>query len=79
MGSLKKEEEMRQIGEESKEAIVYVNGVRKVLPDGLAHLTLLEYLRALLEASLILLVSVVALDCVIAVLNFVYLFWRYWK
>ncbi|TYH53959.1 hypothetical protein ES332_D09G135900v1 [Gossypium tomentosum] len=45
MGSLKKEEEMGQIGEESKEAIVYVNGVRKVLPDGLAHLTLLEYLR----------------------------------
>ncbi|XP_017610816.1 xanthine dehydrogenase 1-like isoform X4 [Gossypium arboreum] len=45
MGSLKKEEEMGQIGEEFKEAIVYVNGVRKVLPDGLAHLTLLEYLR----------------------------------
>ncbi|KAH1090610.1 hypothetical protein J1N35_017867 [Gossypium stocksii] len=45
MGSLKKEEEMGQIWEESKEAIVYVNGVRKVLPDGLAHLTLLEYLR----------------------------------
>lgn len=45
MGSLKNEEEMEQIVEESKEAILYVNGVRKVLPDGLAHLTLLEYLR----------------------------------
>ncbi|KAG5577770.1 hypothetical protein H5410_057904 [Solanum commersonii] len=30
---------------ESKEAILYVNGVRQVLLDGLAHLTLLEYLR----------------------------------
>ncbi|XP_021278029.1 xanthine dehydrogenase 1-like isoform X1 [Herrania umbratica] len=45
MGSLKNEEEMGQIVEESREAILYVNGVRKVLPDGLAHLTLLEYLR----------------------------------
>ena len=45
MGSLKNEEEMEQIVEDSKEAILYVNGVRKVLPDGLAHLTLLEYLR----------------------------------
>ncbi|XVE78883.1 hypothetical protein DITRI_Ditri14bG0013900 [Diplodiscus trichospermus] len=45
MGSLKNEEEMEQIVEESKEAVLYVNGVRKVLPDGLAHLTLLEYLR----------------------------------
>ena len=45
MGSLKNEEEMEQIVEEPKEAILYVNGVRKVLPDGLAHLTLLEYLR----------------------------------
>lgn len=42
MGSLKQEEEL----EESKqEAILYVNGVRRLLPDGLAHLTLLEYLR----------------------------------
>ncbi|XP_035831148.1 xanthine dehydrogenase 1-like [Helianthus annuus] len=41
MGSLKTEEEI----EESKDAVLYVNGVRKVLPDGLAHLTLLEYLR----------------------------------
>ncbi|GLT78778.1 hypothetical protein SLA2020_503040 [Shorea laevis] len=47
MGSMKNEEEMDQTGEESKEAILYVNGVRKVLPDGLAHLTLLEYLRDL--------------------------------
>ncbi|KAL8241435.1 hypothetical protein R6Q59_014789 [Mikania micrantha] len=41
MGSLKNEGEL----EESKDAILYVNGVRKVLSDGLAHLTLLEYLR----------------------------------
>ncbi|XP_022753583.1 xanthine dehydrogenase 1-like isoform X5 [Durio zibethinus] len=45
MGSLKNEKEMEETVEESKEAILYVNGVRKVLPDGLAHLTLLEYLR----------------------------------
>lgn len=48
MGSLKQEEELEAIGveEESKqEAILYVNGVRRLLPDGLAHLTLLEYLR----------------------------------
>ena len=48
MGSLKNEEELEQIGEESKEAILYVNGIRKVLPDGLAHFTLLEYLRGLI-------------------------------
>lgn len=47
MGSLKTDEEMGQIGEDSKEAILYVNGVRRVLPDGLAHLTLLEYLRGI--------------------------------
>ncbi|KAI0525010.1 hypothetical protein KFK09_004400 [Dendrobium nobile] len=29
----------------SSEAIIYVNGIRRVLPDGLAHLTLLQYLR----------------------------------
>lgn len=45
MGSLMNESEMERIGDESKEAILYVNGVRRVLPDGLAHLTLLEYLR----------------------------------
>ena len=45
MGSLKNEEELEGVEEGSKEAILYVNGVRKVLPDGLAHLTLLEYLR----------------------------------
>lgn len=46
MGSLKSEEEIEFMGEEwNKEAILYVNGVRKVLPDGLAHLTLIEYLR----------------------------------
>ncbi|OMO77996.1 hypothetical protein COLO4_24881 [Corchorus olitorius] len=49
MGSLKNEEELEQMVEESKEAILYVNGVRKVLPDGLAHFTLLEYLRAYLK------------------------------
>lgn len=43
MGSLKnREDELEQVG---KEAILYVNGVRKALPDGLAHKTLLEYLR----------------------------------
>jgi xanthine dehydrogenase/oxidase len=43
MGSLKnKEDELEQVGEE---AILYVNGVRRILPDGLAHMTLLEYLR----------------------------------
>lgn len=45
MGSLKKEGEMEQIRDEFTEAILYVNGVRRVLPDGLAHMTLLEYLR----------------------------------
>ncbi|XP_078434820.1 xanthine dehydrogenase-like isoform X2 [Wolffia australiana] len=29
----------------SRDAIIYVNGVRRVLSDGLAHLTLLQYLR----------------------------------
>ncbi|WZZ59972.1 hypothetical protein YC2023_060079 [Brassica napus] len=47
MGSLKKEGEREQMGDEFMEAILYVNGVRKVLPDGLAHMTLLEYLRGL--------------------------------
>ncbi|XP_054797182.1 xanthine dehydrogenase 1-like isoform X2 [Prosopis cineraria] len=45
MGSLENTEVPDQILEESKEAILYVNGIRRVLPDGLAHLTLLEYLR----------------------------------
>ncbi|XP_004291798.1 PREDICTED: xanthine dehydrogenase 1-like [Fragaria vesca subsp. vesca] len=40
MGSLKSEEELEHV-----EPILYVNGIRRVLPDGLAHLTLLEYLR----------------------------------
>lgn len=49
MGSLKKEEEeLEQSEEDSKEAILYVNGVRRVLPEGLAHLTLLEYLRGMI-------------------------------
>ncbi|KAJ4876611.1 Xanthine dehydrogenase 1 [Raphanus sativus] len=47
MGSLKKEGEMEHMGDEFMEAILYVNGVRRVLPDGLAHMTLLEYLRGL--------------------------------
>ncbi|KAK9665710.1 hypothetical protein RND81_14G130200 [Saponaria officinalis] len=47
MGSLKTDDETDVIAEikESNEAIIYVNGVRRVIPDGLAHLTLLEYLR----------------------------------
>nr|GMD12939.1 xanthine dehydrogenase 1-like isoform X1 [Ipomoea batatas]GMD16352.1 xanthine dehydrogenase 1-like isoform X1 [Ipomoea batatas] len=45
MGSLKSDGEVESIAGESKEAILYVNGIRRVLPDGLAHLTLLEYLR----------------------------------
>ncbi|KAL6195945.1 hypothetical protein ACLB2K_031562 [Fragaria x ananassa] len=36
----KSEEELEHV-----EPILYVNGIRRVLPDGLAHLTLLEYLR----------------------------------
>ncbi|KAG6629944.1 xanthine dehydrogenase 1-like isoform X1 [Carya illinoinensis] len=43
MGSLKNQvDELEKVGEK---AILYVNGVRKALPDGLAHMTLLEYLR----------------------------------
>ena len=49
MGSLEDTEMVRTEVEESKEAILYVNGVRRVLPDGLAHLTLIEYLRGNLE------------------------------
>ena len=50
MGSLKNEEMMTGGGGEDKsttdeEAVLCVNGVRRVLPDGLAHLTLLEYLK----------------------------------
>lgn len=46
MGSLKRKSDGEvEIAGESKEAILYVNGIRRVLPDGLAHLTLLEYLR----------------------------------
>lgn len=48
MDSLKKDGEIEeQIRDEFTEAILYVNGVRKVIPDGLAHMTLLEYLRGL--------------------------------
>ncbi|XP_027342143.1 xanthine dehydrogenase 1-like isoform X4 [Abrus precatorius] len=45
MGSLKTEEKAEEDLKVSIEAILYVNGVRRVLPDGFAHLTLLEYLR----------------------------------
>ncbi|KAK6925642.1 2Fe-2S ferredoxin-type iron-sulfur binding domain [Dillenia turbinata] len=46
MGSLMTPDEFLFDGKESaSEAILYVNGVRRILPDGLAHLTLLEYLR----------------------------------
>lgn len=54
MGSLKTQTEMERIEEsESKEAILYVNGVRRGLPDGLAHLTLLEYLRGIFPTIII--------------------------
>ncbi|XP_020156704.1 xanthine dehydrogenase [Aegilops tauschii subsp. strangulata] len=47
MGSLTKaaEEGPSAAVDWSDEAVIYVNGVRRVLPDGLAHLTLLQYLR----------------------------------
>ncbi|CAL4915113.1 unnamed protein product [Urochloa decumbens] len=52
MGSLTREAEEESAAaaaaeaeEWSDEAVIYVNGVRRVLPDGLAHLTLLQYLR----------------------------------
>ncbi|KAJ3673000.1 hypothetical protein LUZ60_006374 [Juncus effusus] len=44
MGSITRLEEEEEL-EWSSEAVVYVNGVRRVLPDGMAHLTLLQYLR----------------------------------
>ena len=46
MGCLRDDEENGALKEkEPNEAIVYVNGERKVFSNGLAHLTLLEYLR----------------------------------
>ncbi|KAI3838046.1 hypothetical protein MKW98_008997 [Papaver atlanticum] len=49
MGSLKTDEDdlviSGSVDESIQEAIIYVNGVRRILPNGLAHLTLLEYLR----------------------------------
>eukprot|EP01018_Ginkgo_biloba_P032807 Gb_23462 [translate_table: standard] len=45
MGSLKEDGELLGTEFETQEAILYVNGKRRVLNDGLAHLTLLEYLR----------------------------------
>lgn len=47
MGSLNKEDDLIVEDGWSKDAILYVNGARHVLPDGLAHLTLLQYLRDL--------------------------------
>ncbi|MED6170845.1 xylitol dehydrogenase [Stylosanthes scabra] len=44
MGSLKNVENPEL--QSSNEPLLYVNGVRRALPDGFAHLTLLEYLRA---------------------------------
>jgi hypothetical protein len=53
MGSLKKMDSVEQnLQVSSKDVpILYVNGVRRVLPDGLAHLTLLEYLRGIILFS----------------------------
>ncbi|KAI3907500.1 hypothetical protein MKW92_010358 [Papaver armeniacum] len=49
MGSLKTDEDdlviSGSVDESIQEAIIYVNGVRRILPNGLAHFTLLEYLR----------------------------------
>ncbi|KAH7665527.1 xanthine dehydrogenase/oxidase protein [Dioscorea alata] len=45
MGSLTKADEVAVDDVCSTDAILYVNGVRRVLPDGLAHLTLIQYLR----------------------------------
>jgi len=47
MGSLNKDEDLIVEDGWSKDAILYVNGDRHVLPDGLAHLTLLQYLRGI--------------------------------
>lgn len=47
LGSVKMEQN------EFMEAIMYVNGVRRVLPDGLAHMTLLEYLRGAFNSILL--------------------------
>ncbi|KAI3905632.1 hypothetical protein MKX01_036541 [Papaver californicum] len=49
MGSLKTDEDdliiSDSVDESKHEAIIYVNGVRRILSNGLAHFTLLEYLR----------------------------------
>lgn len=45
MGSIEQEEDLHLRA--AKEAVIYVNGVRRILPDGLAHLSLLQYLRGL--------------------------------
>lgn len=43
-------EEVEAGVEWSSEAVLYVNGVRRVLPDGMAHVTLLQYLRGSLSS-----------------------------
>jgi hypothetical protein len=58
MGSLKDQEEL----EESNDAILYVNGTRRVLPDGLAHLTLLEYLRGSVLAQSVFIFSEIVIS-----------------
>ncbi|KAK4785485.1 hypothetical protein SAY86_002174 [Trapa natans] len=45
MGSQTPEDDPQMVEMLMEEPILYVNGIRKVLPNGLAHMTLLEYLR----------------------------------
>ena len=49
MGSITIDEEPIATVGQLKEAILYVNGVRRVLPDKLAHITLLQYLRGIIS------------------------------
>ncbi|KAL5979766.1 xylitol dehydrogenase [Asimina triloba] len=52
MGSLQADGEVVTApAAEPKDILLYVNGVRHVLPDGLAHLTLLQYLRGQVRLS----------------------------
>ncbi|CAN6470060.1 unnamed protein product [Victoria cruziana] len=46
MGSTREDDDLGPM-EKCQEPIIYVNGVRHVLSDGLAHITLLQYLRGL--------------------------------
>ncbi|KAJ0960491.1 hypothetical protein J5N97_001650 [Dioscorea zingiberensis] len=45
MGSLTRAQEVAVDDGYSSDAVLYVNGVRRVIPDDLAHLTLIQYLR----------------------------------